>query len=346
MTYGASPSPASPARSTVRRSDDAGFTMIEVLVAATLLIIGVFATLALVDRGAAATSSSLQRDRGNALAREIVERATGMRQVRSTSDSTGAITDVNELVGLAPTGSTVRPEAEVAERLRSALDPDGDGASSTVSLQAVANRYVQRSTWQTTRSGTRYTVTYRACTTSDRIQGIVIQGDLDCNRVAPNQQNPPTGPLIPGVGGAAAQCGLALAAGTTLPVSTTAAVNDITVGLQLLNVVNASTCVNGLLSALGLGGVVDPLCSALGPVGPTVAGTLSGVTGLLGSLGANAAIGLCPKADVASQAVDVSSGIATATRVETTVSWFDQARNKTVTVRQTSAARRGTATTT
>lgn len=316
--------------------------MIEVLVAATLLIIGAFATLALVDRGAASTGSSLQRDRGNALAREVVERATGMRQVRSTSSSTGVATDANELVGLAAANATVRPEQEVAERLRSSLDPDGDGKSTAVGLQTVANRYVQRSIWRTTRSGTEYTVTYRACTSSDRVQGIVIQGDLDCDRVAPGQQpNPNPDQEIPG----AARCGLSLAAGTNLPVAVTAAVNDITVRLQLLNVLGLGTCVDGLLSAIGLGGVVSPLCNALGPVGPTVGSILSGVTGLLGSLGANAAVGLCPKADVANQVVDVSAGIATSTRVETTVSWFDRNRQATVSTRQTATVRRGTATT-
>jgi hypothetical protein len=311
-----------------------------------LLIVGAFATLALVDRGAATTASSMQRDRGNALAREVIERATGMRQVRSTSASTGQTVDVNELVGLSPAGAAgppVRPEVEVATRLRAALDPDGDGISSPVVLQAVPDRYVQRASWATTRSGTRYTVTYRACTASDRVQGVVVQGDLDCDRVAPAQQpSPGDGQLIPRSGGGVGPCGLTLAAGTTLPTSVTAGVGDITARLQLMNVVGVSTCVDGLLNALGVGGLVTPLCNALGSVGPTVGRVLSGVTGLLGSLGAHAAIGLCPRDDVKHQAVDVSAGVATSTRIETTVSWFDRTLNRSVSARQTAVVRRGT----
>lgn len=319
--------------------------MVEVLVAATILVIGVFATLALMDRGAAATGSSLQRDRGNAIAREVVERASGMKYVRARSSTDGKYVDTNELVGLSSGTSTVRPEVEVANRLRAALDPDGDGSSGAVTTQDVTGRYVKRTSWQLTRANTRYTVTYRACTSSDEINQTIIQGVLDCDRAATTTS---PGTTFPGGSGGGSQCSLALALGNSLP-STPTPTQDIRVRLQLLNVVGLDLCVGGLLnilnpltSVLGLDSLIQTVCSALGPVGPTVGGLLSGVTGLLGTLGANANIGLCPAEEIQDETLDVAGGIGTSTKVETTVSWVDRATRKTRTIRQTAVVRRAT----
>ena len=52
---------------------DAGFTVIEVLVAATVLIVGVTAALSLIDRANAATVTTKSREGATSLARELVE---------------------------------------------------------------------------------------------------------------------------------------------------------------------------------------------------------------------------------------------------------------------------------
>ena len=82
----------------------AGFTIIEVLVAATLLIISVLATLSMIDRPPPTTAVSKQRDVANALAQEMVERATGGRYTSTRND----LTDVDPAVR--PPGSG-RPHA-------------------------------------------------------------------------------------------------------------------------------------------------------------------------------------------------------------------------------------------
>jgi prepilin-type N-terminal cleavage/methylation domain-containing protein len=60
------------------RSDDRGFTLIEVLVAMFILLVGVLATLALFDRANAATVVDRQREAATSLAREITEGARGV----------------------------------------------------------------------------------------------------------------------------------------------------------------------------------------------------------------------------------------------------------------------------
>ncbi|MGE4428422.1 MAG: hypothetical protein AB7G37_18360, partial [Solirubrobacteraceae bacterium] len=96
------------------------------LVAATLLIVGIFASLALLDRSTSATSASVKRDGANAIAEELVERATGSRfdvahndLVDRRSSSPGNDSDGRPL-------STGTP----AERFRRQLAPDTDPATS------------------------------------------------------------------------------------------------------------------------------------------------------------------------------------------------------------------------
>jgi prepilin-type N-terminal cleavage/methylation domain-containing protein len=59
-------------------SDERGFTLIEVLVAMFILLVGVLATLALFDRANAATVVDRQREAATSLAREITEGARGV----------------------------------------------------------------------------------------------------------------------------------------------------------------------------------------------------------------------------------------------------------------------------
>ncbi|MEJ7715468.1 MAG: prepilin-type N-terminal cleavage/methylation domain-containing protein [Thermoleophilaceae bacterium] len=62
--------------------DQRGFTIIEVLVAATLLVIGVLGTMAMVDSSNAETRLSGGREGATNLAREVVEgaRSLGLRR--------------------------------------------------------------------------------------------------------------------------------------------------------------------------------------------------------------------------------------------------------------------------
>lgn len=293
--------------------------MIEVLVAAALLIVGAFATLAVLDRGAQATGASLQRDRGNALAQEVVEQATGMRYTR----------DFNDLVG-----------DTVAARLQRALP--SDATSAITSTNAPADRAVQGSSWTVKRANTTYTVTYRACTRSDRIQGTVIQGFYDCDRPV---AVPPTQPVVPvTTGSCPISLGLLSANKVTTNAAVAAAANDVTVKLQLLNLGATTTlslqlCLKNVLSAVGLGGLSTPLCNLLGT--SNLSTLLTPVNGILGILGSSTGLQLCPATDVDSELPDVTAGIAATTQVETTVSWKDSASGKTRTVQQTAAVRRG-----
>lgn len=297
-------------------TDDGGFTMVEVLVAAVLLIIGAFATLALLDRGAQATGASLQRDRANALAQELIERSTGMRFTRSN----------NDLVG-----------DTAAARLQKAASSDA-AAGTITSTGLPADKYVKESTWNVKRGPTTYKVTFRACTRSDRIQNTVIQGVFDCDRRATEPVDVPIKP-IPGN-----TCGLALgllSAGVTAP---GAPADDVTAKLQLLNlgavsVAELQLCLRGVLDTLGLGGLVSPLCDLLGT--PGLSSILSPVNGLLGLLGSTVDLNICPAADVESELADVTSGIAAATQVETTVEWRDSATQKDKKIRQSAVVRRG-----
>ncbi|MCK9248658.1 MAG: hypothetical protein M0P31_06740 [Solirubrobacteraceae bacterium] len=308
-----------------RVGDEGGFTLIEVLVASMLLIVGAFATFALLDRGAQATGSSLQRDRGNALALEVIERATGMRYTR----------DVNDLVA-----------SDAPARLRRAIDPDLSGDSTEIAPVAEpAGHAVQSSRWTVTRAGTAYTVTYRACTTSDTVRGTVIRGPLDCDR--PSDDGDITQPPVQVP---ATNCSLGLGLlglGHQTPVDPDdpeVDFDDVTVRLQLLGpLVNVELCLEGVIGGLGLG-LVSPLCDLLGPsslqslLGSSVPSALNG---LLGVLTSGADLGLCRTDDVRHELVDVTAGVAATTHIEASVSWEDPRTGRTETLKQDAAVRRG-----
>jgi len=303
-----------------------GFTLIEVLVAATLLVVGALATFALLDRGASATGSSLARDRGNAVAQEMIELASGMRYTRAA----------NDLV------STSAPTA-----VRKAMDPGG--STSAITTEQVGDLFVPRYRWTVTRGGTEYAVTWRACTTSDRVQGVVIQGLQDCARKAACQGDECGEPLDPtqtpsSCGAAGLGLGL-LGIGNGDTTGAPIDADNVTVRLQLLNLgplslTNLDLCVRQLVGVLGLDGIVSPLCDLLGTstVLDPVVGLLNGV---LGALSSTSEIGLCPKDDVEAEIDDVTSGVASSTHVEVSVRWHDRHTGRDRTIRQTAVVRRG-----
>jgi Tfp pilus assembly protein PilV len=276
--------------------EESGFTLIEVLVAATLLIIGVFATLALLDTSTKATATSKQRDVANAIGQELIERAQGGRYSLTRND----MTDVD------PASPTPGP----ADRLRAGMDPDGTSASTAVTPATVTSGSVPNLTpqsWTLRRQNTTYTVSYRACTLSDAYQQVVISGPYDCARTA-------TAP-VPAETATSSGCplGVALDSGTSNPTAL--------VHLQVLGILGVSVCLGDTLSTA--------LCAVLGtsPILSNLTQTLLGtgglLTGLLGAVNSGATLAGCPPAQVDVNLTGARGGIATSTRLSVTVAWQD-----------------------
>ena len=161
-------------------SDEQGFTLVEVLVAATLLIMGVFATLALIDKR--------DPDDGG-------EQAARRRQRRGSGDDRACGGWPLHEHDQRPDGR--RPATPAApgpaDRMRLAMDPDGDQGSSAITPATVTSGTLPLNTpqsWSLRRKNTTYTVSYRACTASDPYQGVVILGPFDCTRTGPDPTTP------------------------------------------------------------------------------------------------------------------------------------------------------------
>ena len=67
--------------------DERGFTIVEVMVAALVLLVGVLGTLALIDRANATTVTTRSREAATNLAREVIEAARGVPYARLTPAS-------------------------------------------------------------------------------------------------------------------------------------------------------------------------------------------------------------------------------------------------------------------
>ncbi|MBA2346805.1 MAG: prepilin-type N-terminal cleavage/methylation domain-containing protein [Solirubrobacterales bacterium] len=114
------------------RSGEAGFTIIEVLVASVILVVGVLSTLVLLEGGLASTRATTAREQGTNLAREVVERS---RQLEYTTLTAAAAPGL----------------------LRAALPDAGPMTGSSFTVQ---------------RRGRTYTVTIGACSIDDPSDGI------------------------------------------------------------------------------------------------------------------------------------------------------------------------------
>ena len=112
-------------------TDESGFTLVEVLVAATILIVGVFGSVTLVDGANRTTVSTRAREGATNLARELVEDARSIPY----EDVTPALVD---------------------DRLRAKPGLDADPSSST---------------WTVVRRGITYTVAMDACSVDDPDDG-------------------------------------------------------------------------------------------------------------------------------------------------------------------------------
>jgi prepilin-type N-terminal cleavage/methylation domain-containing protein len=93
-----------------RPSDERGFTLIEVLVAMTVLLVGVLGALAIIDRANATTVTTRSREAAVNLAREVIEGARSVPYQRLTPAS--VVDEIQALPGLAddgePVGWTIR----------------------------------------------------------------------------------------------------------------------------------------------------------------------------------------------------------------------------------------------
>jgi type II secretory pathway pseudopilin PulG len=317
--------PARRASAGAGAGSERGFTLIEVLVASTLLIVSVLATLSMLDRATQTTAVSKQRDVANGLAQEMIERATGGRYTTTRND----LTDVDP-------GAAIKGPAD---RMRAALDPDGDQSSSAITPATITSGTLPVNipqTWTVKRMGTTYTVTYRACTSSDTYQGVLIMGPFDCARAA---SDPP-----PGGGNTAtsASCTVGLVSpGTVDPANP----GQLTVKLQLLDAFGVSACVGALSAPLS-----DALCTLLGssPLLSALKESLLGSNGALSSLlggltSSGASVGLCASTLKESGLAGASAGIGTSTRLAVRVAWTDRGGTA-QTINQSALLRRGATT--
>ncbi len=297
-------------------AEEQGFTIIEVLIAATLLIISVFATLALLDNATRTTGVSKQRDVANAVAQEMVERATGGRYTTTRND----LTDVDT--------AAARPGP--ADRLRAAMDPDGDQASTAVAPATATSGALPVNapqSWTLRRKSTTYTVSYRACTGSDAYQQVQIAGPFDCSRASTNPSGGGNTTTTP------TGCGLGVAPATG------ANPGDLTVHLQVLGIAGLSACMataasplfSAVCNLLGSSLSLSSLQSSLLGAGGLFTNLLGGLVG--GSVGCTS--------QVEQVGAGALGGIGTSTRLAVTVAWTDlQQRPHAIT--QSSVIRRGT----
>ena len=116
-----------------RLRDQAGFSLIELLVAMVVLLIGVGGTLAMLDGANARTVDTRAREAGTALAREVVERARSLAYPSITS--AGVVTQLQAMEGLADDA------------------PAEPG-------------------WQVDRRGTRFTIDVHSCSADDPKDGL------------------------------------------------------------------------------------------------------------------------------------------------------------------------------
>jgi len=279
-----------------------GFTLIEVVVASTLLVVGVLALLPLIDGGMRATTDSLRRDTANALARETIERAQSLRYDLVRND----LTDVGSTAPRTP-----------AERLWAAMDPGAPAdrapviEGTTTPIAAAAEPWRTSAAWQVERDGVPFTVTYRACTRSAVVAHVAILGPYDCERTT-SAAAPPAGTATSGT------CSLALANAPELTAPSPP--NDLVARVQLLSLVGVRACVGGTLAALDLSALSGPLCTVLGD-GAHALGTVEGLLdGVLGPLASEVALSVCPTVD-GTPAPGFADGIAGSTDVTVTVSW-------------------------
>ena len=145
-----------------RYAGEDGLTIVEVMVAMVVLLVGVLGTLTLIDGSLASTSRTTAREQGTNLARDLVERS---RQA-GYKDMTMA---------LAP--ATLRATLPAADAATALSGPTS-------------------STFHVTRRGVDYTVTVFACSIDDPTDGAGVGNATFCETpsVPPGPNSTPPGP--------------------------------------------------------------------------------------------------------------------------------------------------------
>jgi Tfp pilus assembly protein PilV len=149
-----------------RAPGDDGFTIIEVMIAMLILIVGVLGTFTLLEGSMSSTARTTAREQGTNLARDIIERTRQLDYANTT-------------MALAPA------------KLRLALP----GSDSVTALTGTG-----LDTFDVTRRGTTYTVKVSACSIDDPTDGVSVGDSTYC----PNSSGP-SGPGTPTPGPAPAQ---------------------------------------------------------------------------------------------------------------------------------------------
>jgi len=193
-------------------ADERGMTLVEVMAAMVILVIGVLGTLTLVEGSFSSTNATTSREQATNLARDLVERS---RQA-DYKDMTYA---------LAP--ATLR-----------GMLPTSDGATA---LSGATN-----STFTVTRRNVEYTVTVLACSIDDPTDGIGQGNATYC--AAPDAAIVPGSPT-PGLAASVNVLGITIAAGGSLlqtvcnAVGTPAILSRLTAAVS--RVVPLSVCPSG-----------------------------------------------------------------------------------------------------
>ena len=195
-----------------RIADERGMTLIEVMAAMVILLVGVLGTLTLVQGGLSSTSATTSREQATNLARDLVERS---RQA-----------DYKDIT-----------YAGAPATLRSML-PASDGASA---LSGPAN-----STFTATRRNVTYTVKVFACSIDDPTDGA---GQGDATFCAPPTATTAPGSPTPGLAASVNVLGIAVAAGGSMLQTVCNAIGTPAILSQLTNavspVVPLSVCPTG-----------------------------------------------------------------------------------------------------
>jgi prepilin-type N-terminal cleavage/methylation domain-containing protein len=137
------------------RSED-GFTLVEVMVAMLLLLVGLFGVLNMLDQGNESTSRTLTRDAAVGLARDVVERA-------------------------ATTSPAVLTPAAIGEALREGVDPDGSRGTTATGADG---------SW-TLRGRTTFRVKATVCSLARPGAGVPVVDASFCTA-----GTSPTGPVV------------------------------------------------------------------------------------------------------------------------------------------------------
>lgn len=155
---------ATRARGRASAKDESGFTLIEVMVAMALLLVGVFATFAILDTSNQAAAQNVSRDGATNVARELLDRAASVSyndltpDVMPATSQTGTCAAAATSAGAACALQAVTADSTAAP-VRSIASPAPDGSVCSDRRDARCIWWK----WPILRGGRTYTVQLNAC---------------------------------------------------------------------------------------------------------------------------------------------------------------------------------------